>query len=91
MNVVFTPDKQNLSKQNRATLIERLRNFLQSKADSAYPFGSCAHNERAPHSDIDLIVIAHTGLPFLERARQLALADQGGFWKSVKDSLVQIL
>ncbi len=115
MSIFFTPDSQNLAKQDRAALVEKLRIFLEAKADQAYLFGSFAQNEHEPQSDIDLIVIANTGLPFLERAgqfsgifdiwprvdllvytadefsRQLALADQGGFWKSVKDSLVQIL
>lgn len=115
MSIVFTPESRNLVKQDRAALIGQLHSFLKSKADRAYLFGSFAQNIHEPQSDIDLIVVTATELPFLERAgefsgifdiwpridllvytpgefdRQLALAVHGGFWKSVKDSLVQIL
>ncbi len=115
MSIVFTPESRNLVKQDRAALVERLQGFLRSKADKAYLFGSFAQNTHTPLSDVDLIVVQTTDLPFCDRAqalsgiydiwpridllvytpeefdRQLALADQGGFWKSVKDTLVQIL
>jgi predicted nucleotidyltransferase len=115
MSIVFTPDQQNLAKQDRGQLIEALRSILTGKAESAYIFGSFATGNQDPLSDIDLIVVAQTALPFHERARQfdqvyevwpridllvytpeeferqLQNADQGGFWKSVKDSLVKIL
>lgn len=115
MSIVFTPDRQNLVKQDREQLLEALRTVLADKAQGAYIFGSFAAGSHKPYSDIDLIVIARTTLPFHERprqfdqvfevwpridllvytpeefARQLQSASQGGFWKSVKDSLVQIL
>lgn len=115
MSIVFRPDQQNLAKQDRGQLLEALRHILADMAQAAYIFGSFASGNHDPLSDMDLIVIAHTTLPFHERprqfeqvyevwpridllvytpeefARQLRNADQGGFWKSVKDSLVKIL
>jgi len=115
VSIVFTPESRNLVKQDRAAIIEQLHSFLKAKADRAYLFGSFAQNLHEPQSDIDLIVVTATELPYFDRAqafseiygiwpridllvytpdefsRQLAQADQGGFWKSVKDTLVQIL
>lgn len=115
MSIVFTPDGQNLVKQNREQLLEALRTILQDKAEAVYIFGSFAMGNPEPLSDIDLIVVTPTTLPFHERhrlfaqiygvwpridllvytpeefARQLKKADEGGFWKGVKDSLVKIL
>lgn len=115
MSIVFTPDQHNLLKQDRGQLFEMLRSVLADQVQAAYIFGSFASGNYEPLSDIDLIVIAQTTLPFDERprqfervyevwpridllvytpeefARQLQNADQGGFWKSVKDSLLKIL
>lgn len=115
MGIVFTPHEQNLTKQDRGQLIQALRSALAGSAEAAYIFGSFATGNPDPRSDIDLIVIFETALPFHERARQfenvyavwpridllvytpeefarqLKNADQGGFWKSVKDSLLKII
>lgn len=54
---------------------EEIQRFLHDKltrhgVEEAYLFGSCAHGRATAWSDIDLVVIARTDLPFLERPRQ---------------------
>lgn len=43
---------------------------LRGKAAEAYIFGSVADGTAQPASDIDLLVVSETGLPFVERAME---------------------
>jgi predicted nucleotidyltransferase len=49
---------------------ERLCVRLQGRVDRAYLFGSFGTEAFRVGSDIDLILVCDTGLPFVERARQ---------------------
>lgn len=42
----------------------------QHKVDEAYLFGSCAQGQATAWSDIDLLIIMQTDVPFLERTRE---------------------
>ena len=44
-----------------------LRRLLQGRVNAAYIFGSHARGEADSMSDVDLIVVAQTGLPFTRR------------------------
>lgn len=54
-------------------VVQYLRTFLQGRVRAGYLFGSFARNEIHPDSDIDLILVAETDLPFLQRG--LAFSD----------------
>jgi uncharacterized protein len=43
--------------------------FERSPAQTAYLFGSRARDEAAPESDVDLMIVADTRRPFVERCR----------------------
>ncbi|MDO3378345.1 nucleotidyltransferase domain-containing protein [Geoalkalibacter halelectricus] len=55
---------------SREQLIERLCEILgREQLASAWLIGSCARGEAKPWSDIDLILVCETDLPFVERPR----------------------
>lgn len=56
-------------RQRLARLIEGLR---KSGADRAYLFGSAARGEADEFSDLDVVVIVQTPLPFFERLTAIA-------------------
>ncbi len=54
---------------------QQITSFLRSKLSAgvvkeAYIFGSFAESKLNPWSDLDLLIVADTELPFLERPRQ---------------------
>ncbi len=53
----------------RAQLLAGLRKSLPRRCTAAYLFGSYASGEAHAHSDVDLIVVAPTRRPFVERFR----------------------
>jgi predicted nucleotidyltransferase len=56
-----------LTDQRLAEVLEQIRKFLQGKVKACYLFGSCATKTFRPDSDIDLIIVAETSLPFVKR------------------------
>lgn len=48
---------------------EKLRTSLRGRVDRAYVFGSYGTDAFRPGSDIDLILVCDTELPFVERPR----------------------
>lgn len=54
-------------------VVQYLRSALKGRVREAYLFGSFARQELHPESDIDLLVVAETDLPFPERG--LAFSD----------------
>lgn len=100
----------------RQEFLANLANKIRGRAHSAYVFGSFVTEQFDDQSDLDLILVADSNLPFLERfkdfsdllelpigldlfvytpeefARQMDRAEEGpGFWRSVRDGMVQIL
>ncbi|MFZ4664250.1 MAG: nucleotidyltransferase domain-containing protein [Caldilineaceae bacterium] len=65
-----------VAKQRQSLLERELNRYVQILAEEENPekvivFGSVASGEIKEWSDIDLVVVAHTNLPFLKRIRQL--------------------
>ena len=56
----------------RDKLIQRFRTTLSGRVKAAYLFGSFAQDRVNTESDIDLILIIETELPFLERNREFS-------------------
>ncbi len=52
-----------------ARLIEALRPY---RAERVYLFGSAAQEEEDELSDLDLVIIKRTELPFIDRLREVA-------------------
>jgi predicted nucleotidyltransferase len=52
----------------RDQLVERFRELLRGRAEAAYLFGSITGADFNKFSDVDLLVVARTEKPFLERA-----------------------
>jgi predicted nucleotidyltransferase len=46
----------------------KVRACLKGKVEEAYIFGSLARGESSRFSDIDILIVCNTGLPFVERA-----------------------
>lgn len=56
---------------DRDALLGLIRENLTGKnIDAAYIFGSFARDEAYPWSDIDLIIVKESSLPFVERPRE---------------------
>ena len=49
---------------------EELRARLASRVEAAYVFGSYGTSEFGQDSDVDIMLVARTGKPFLDRARE---------------------
>lgn len=50
-------------------LVALLKSRLAGRVQGAYLFGSAARNELRDESDIDLIIVAHTDITFVDRPR----------------------
>jgi predicted nucleotidyltransferase len=66
MSAITWPDRSALPP---ADYEERLARRLAGRVERAYFFGSYATGEAKPGSDVDLILVLPTKVPFLERAR----------------------
>ncbi|WP_305043745.1 nucleotidyltransferase domain-containing protein [Geoalkalibacter sp.] len=64
---------------SREQLMARLRALLGGEIlVSAWLIGSCARGDAKPWSDIDLILVRETDLPFVERPRLFPCLDEMG-------------
>jgi predicted nucleotidyltransferase len=66
---ILYPTRDPLFGYSRERLIEALRKKLKGRAEAVYIFGSFAENRVSPGSDLDLILVVKTDLPFLLRGR----------------------
>ena len=64
---VYDETRSPLDGTTREDLIDSLRTSLGSKVSSAYIFGSVARDTAGPGSDVDLILVANSSRPFVER------------------------
>jgi predicted nucleotidyltransferase len=69
------PEPPHHSQQPRF-LGELCRRLIASGARRIYLFGSCARGEADDDSDVDLVVIRDTELPFFDRLRQAATCSE---------------
>lgn len=61
---------------SREELLKRLRTLLEPYGlRAAWLVGSCARGTAGPWSDIDLILVCDTDLPFVERPRRFSALD----------------
>lgn len=65
MSVIVFPKRDPLGGMSREELIKKIRFLIQDKTIKAYLFGSVARNTQNADSDVDLILIADTKIPFL--------------------------
>lgn len=64
---------------SREQLVARLRALLgREQPASAWLIGSCARGDAKPWSDIDLILVRETDLPFVERPRLFTSLEELG-------------
>lgn len=68
MNAILWPDSQ--KNKPPANFKRRLREKLRGRVSKAYLFGSFESDAFHSGSDIDLILVAETNAPFIERASQ---------------------
>ncbi|WP_078130454.1 nucleotidyltransferase domain-containing protein [Leptospira alexanderi] len=66
MSVIVFPKRDPFGGMSREELIEKIRFSIRDKAIKAYLFGSVARNTQYAYSDVDLILIADTKIPFLK-------------------------
>ena len=59
-----------LSKERIAEIKKQFSCALQDRVIAAYVFGSFARNEAKEHSDIDLLLVKNTLLPFTARPQE---------------------
>ncbi|EKR62760.1 nucleotidyltransferase domain protein [Leptospira weilii str. 2006001853] len=67
MSVIVYPKRDPLGGMSREELMEKIRFLIQDKTIEAYLFGSIARNTQNAYSDVDLILILDTKVPFLNR------------------------
>lgn len=67
MSAVIWHDKE--ANRPPTDFIEKLCALLASRVEAAYIFGSYGTPKFGPESDIDLILVTKTDLPFVERPR----------------------
>ncbi|TGM60147.1 nucleotidyltransferase domain-containing protein [Leptospira adleri] len=67
MSVIVFPKRDPLGGMTREELIRNIQSALREKVNKTFLFGSVARNSQHAYSDVDLIVIAKTDLPFLKR------------------------
>ncbi len=54
---------------SREEYIEKLKTALSGRVEQAWFFGSFTNADFSKFSDIDIILVSDTGLPFIERAQ----------------------
>jgi len=64
---VFDESSSPLGHATREELFTSLRSQLKSKVKAAYVFGSIARNAAKAGSDVDLILVADSSRPFVDR------------------------
>lgn len=67
--ILLKNDRDPLFGLTRAEAMDHLRSSLRGRVHEAYLYGSFARGEIGPDSDIDCMVVADTGVPFLRRGR----------------------
>ncbi len=67
MSVIVYPKRDPLGGMSREELMGKIRFLIQDKTIEAYLFGSVARNTQNAYSDVDLILILDTKVPFLNR------------------------
>jgi len=67
MSAILWPDKASF--QLPPDFEKQLSNNLVGRVSDAYFFGSYGSTDFGPESDIDLILVVETDLPFVERPR----------------------
>jgi len=68
-SILERDERDPLYGHTRAEFESELRAALRGRAEAAYFFGSYASGTLSASSDIDLIIVAQTTRPFVERAR----------------------
>lgn len=61
-----------LGERSYDAFIDSLREKLTGRAQTAYIFGSVARREETLGSDVDLLIVADTELPFVERWKEFS-------------------
>ncbi len=67
-DILVKIDRDPLFGMSRDEYVNRLKNVLSGRVTEAYIFGSFTRDDFGRFSDIDLILVCDTSLPFLERA-----------------------
>jgi len=70
--LIKATSKFDLLKMDRSLLIENFCQSLSGRVQAAYLFGSFATGDYRSGSDIDLILISETQLPFTKRGMEFA-------------------
>ncbi|MBM9578616.1 nucleotidyltransferase domain-containing protein [Leptospira sp. 201903070] len=73
MSVIVFPKRNPLDGMSREELIQNIQSALREKVIKTFLFGSVARNSAHAYSDVDLIVITKTDLPFLKRQELLQI------------------
>jgi uncharacterized protein len=68
-SILYTDTRDPLYGYSRGEVFEAIRSCFSSVAEAVYVYGSFARKELHAGSDIDLIVVMKTDLPFVERGR----------------------
>mgnify|MGYP006306094525 CR=1 FL=1 len=66
-SILYTDTRDPLYGFTRREVIEAVRSCFSGTAEAVYVYGSFAREELHAGSDIDLIVVMETDLPFVER------------------------
>jgi len=67
-NVLVKIDRDPLFGMSRNDYVNRLKNVLSGRVEEAYIFGSFTRDDFGRFSDIDLILVCDTPVPFVECA-----------------------
>ncbi|EKP14357.1 MULTISPECIES: nucleotidyltransferase domain-containing protein [Leptospira] len=67
MSVIVFPKRDPFGGMSREELIETIRSSVQGRVIHGFLFGSISRNEEHAYSDVDLILILDTKVPFLNR------------------------
>ncbi len=70
--ILIKSNRDPLFGHTREELIQQFRTTLNGRVKAGYFFGSFAQDRVNTESDIDLILIVETEVPFLERSREFS-------------------
>ena len=68
--VVIFPAKDNLKGLTREEFLIRLKETVEARVEECYIFGSFANGKFSSNSDVDIILIQKTDVPFLDRGKE---------------------